>query len=171
MYGFELLLSHGGGVWSLLRTYHTRRYDMNPTKRCTKCHKLHTFCEFQYRKDTGKRRNICKLCRASQEAARRTVLQSDPNYVPYKPTKDQARRNSLRALYKFTEEELNKYMNTSGNCEICGKYQGRRVIDHNHETDKVRGLLCNHCNLVLGQAKEDVEVLKNAIKYIEKWNY
>lgn len=41
-----------------------------------------------------------------------------------------------------------------GRCAICGKHQiaekRKLSIDHNHETGKVRGLLCNKCNYTLG---------------------
>lgn len=43
------------------------------------------------------------------------------------------------------------------------------VVDHDHETNETRGLLCNNCNLVLGFSKENIEVLKNSISYIKKW--
>lgn len=43
-------------------------------------------------------------------------------------------------------------------------------IDHNHTTEKVRGLLCSSCNLALGHAKEDKEVLKSMIEYLERFD-
>lgn len=42
-------------------------------------------------------------------------------------------------------------------------------IDHNHTTREIRGLLCNDCNLILGYAKDSIEILENAIKYIERY--
>ncbi len=65
-----------------------------------------------------------------------------------------------------------------GRCAICGrgirlergKMEDRELrahVDHNHTTEKVRGLLCNSCNLLLGFAKENVNVLKAAIKYLK----
>ena len=63
-----------------------------------------------------------------------------------------------------------------GVCIICGrketrKRKGKRVrlsIDHNHETGKIRGLLCHWCNVGLGHFDESVEFLLKAIKYLRK---
>lgn len=44
----------------------------------------------------------------------------------------------------------------------------RLSIDHNHETGKIRGLLCRKCNLML-ESVEDVEFLRLAILYLEKY--
>lgn len=57
-------------------------------------------------------------------------------------------------------------------CAICGGPPvGRRNqyhLDHCHETGKVRELLCHHCNLLLGNAKDNPDVLRNAVEYLEK---
>ena len=41
-------------------------------------------------------------------------------------------------------------------------------VDHNHKTGVVRGLLCDRCNLLIGEAHENTIVLVNAIKYLRK---
>ncbi len=60
-----------------------------------------------------------------------------------------------------------------GRCAICPRMldQSRRSgehVDHCHKTGKVRGLLCHHCNNILGKANDDVEILRSAIAYLEK---
>lgn len=59
--------------------------------------------------------------------------------------------------------------NQNNKCLICNKEQEVKdlAIDHCHTTNKVRGLLCNSCNLGLGCFKDNLEILKNAIKYLE----
>lgn len=62
-------------------------------------------------------------------------------------------------------------------CKICGKHEsicrnGRNIyyglnIDHCHATGKVRGLLCNSCNLIIGHAKDQIDILHNAIEYLQ----
>ena len=39
--------------------------------------------------------------------------------------------------------------------------------DHSHKTNKVRDLLCSQCNLGLGHAKDSIDLLNKAIKYLE----
>lgn len=42
----------------------------------------------------------------------------------------------------------------------------RRYGNHNHENGTVRGLLCNPCNIAIGNFKDDINRLKGAIKYL-----
>jgi hypothetical protein len=45
----------------------------------------------------------------------------------------------------------------------------RLVVDHDHNTNQVRGLLCVACNGLLGSANEDLGVLAAAIEYLEQF--
>ena len=81
----------------------------------------------------------------------------------------------LSKTYGLREEDYFKmYKEQNGCCLICKlpedkeKHYGKFVVDHDHSTGKVRGLLCNHCNVLLGHAKEDVRILENAIEYIKE---
>lgn len=60
----------------------------------------------------------------------------------------------------------------SGICEICGKTEvenGRKLsMDHDHETGEFRGWVCWTCNSMLGLARDSSEILKKAVKYLEK---
>ena len=53
-------------------------------------------------------------------------------------------------------------------CAICGEEVPRLVIDHDHGTGLVRGLLCGQCNTGIGQFQESVERLIAAGCYIER---
>ena len=44
------------------------------------------------------------------------------------------------------------------------------VVDHDHKTGEVRGLLCGPCNRALGFLKEDISNFNNAIQYLLKEN-
>lgn len=54
-------------------------------------------------------------------------------------------------------------------CCICKKVK-KLVIDHCHQTSKVRSLLCHHCNAGIGMLFEDCNILLNAIDYIRIHN-
>jgi hypothetical protein len=53
-----------------------------------------------------------------------------------------------------------------GPCEIC-KANGSLVVDHNHDTDEIRGLLCSGCNTGLGKLGDTVDSLILAINYLK----
>ena len=62
-----------------------------------------------------------------------------------------------------------------GKCAICGRtgeepamrYGGRLVLDHNHTTNEIRGLLCGSCNIGLGHFKDSPELLQKAKEYLD----
>ena len=45
---------------------------------------------------------------------------------------------------------------------------GKAHVDHDHVTGEVRGLLCSRCNVLLGMAVDNVNILANAIKYLNE---
>lgn len=67
-------------------------------------------------------------------------------------------------------ESLRQQQN--GLCYICHKHESEQKralsVDHSHTTGKVRKLLCDTCNHLLGNAKDDVKLLRAAIAYLEE---
>lgn len=80
----------------------------------------------------------------------------------------------IKRHYNLELEEYTKIMiEQNGVCAICGSSGGdsrggRLHVDHNHNTGKVRGLLCGNCNKAIGYLKDNVELLAKAIVYLEK---
>ena len=76
--------------------------------------------------------------------------------------------------YGISSEDYDAMLEEQDNkCKIClGEFNDQTVtnIDHCHTTNKVRGILCPHCNRGLGQFKEDIKVLTKAINYLEEHN-
>ena len=56
-------------------------------------------------------------------------------------------------------------MNTR-KCKKCGIEKPFLVVDHDHETGKVRGLLCNRCNLATGLFEDSTINLRSAVRYL-----
>lgn len=76
--------------------------------------------------------------------------------------------------YDITEEDYQKMFEAqNGECMICGTHQDKfnysLHIDHNHKTNKVRGLLCFKCNNGIGFFNDDVELLGKVIEYLNKF--
>lgn len=70
----------------------------------------------------------------------------------------------------FTQEDYDRaYYEQRGVCKLCGNTDPKRALsaDHNHATGVKRGLLCSACNLGLGSFKDNIELLKLAIKYLQ----
>ena len=71
--------------------------------------------------------------------------------------------------YNLTLEQYDKLWEEPW-CHICGVHQDQLKdtlhIDHCHTSDKVGKLLCSDCNIMLGRAKDNPQVLIEAIKYL-----
>jgi Recombination endonuclease VII len=73
----------------------------------------------------------------------------------------------LRRRYGMDEVDLAWLSLRQGNvCAICGKAGGLHV-DHDHESGRVRGLLCFNCNRALGYLQDDLDVLRGALNYLK----
>jgi hypothetical protein len=68
--------------------------------------------------------------------------------------------------YGLSQDQYKEMVNSTPACPICGSEEPL-VIDHDHSTSEVRGLICDSCNLGLGKFKDNIESLKNAIAYLE----
>ena len=92
-----------------------------------------------------------------------------------KNKKDEKESNRLyqkKTKYGLNAEEYYSMFESQNNkCAICGEEfsdSNKAFVDHCHKTNKVRGLLCTRCNLLLGMAKDNIETLQNAIKYLSQ---
>jgi hypothetical protein len=89
----------------------------------------------------------------------------------YERNKEKVRNQKLKYMYGISLEDYNKmFIEQNGCCKICqdhqSKFKNSLCVDHCHTTGKVRGLLCDQCNRGLGSFKDDIEIVKNIIKYL-----
>jgi hypothetical protein len=61
----------------------------------------------------------------------------------------------LKRKYGLTLEQFDEMLAAQGGgCGICGKL-GADNVDHDHETGRVRGILCWNCNIAIGQLEDN----------------
>jgi len=65
----------------------------------------------------------------------------------------------------ISDEQLAHIKATTHECVICGAAE-TLVVDHDHVTGKVRGMLCNHCNRGLGHFRDNPTLLEFAAQYL-----
>lgn len=127
----------------------------------------------------AKDRRLCKPCYSKQRAAQQ---KDDPKRklakkAYYERTKDSTKEQRvwslLKARYGVTQEWYESQLEIQdGLCAICHKpcKTGQRlVVDHNHDTKRVRGLLCKSCNLHLGVLEREIWVAK-AKQYLQNYD-
>jgi hypothetical protein len=95
----------------------------------------------------------------------------------YNKTAHAKQRNWKRTIavkYGVEPEQYQQLLEQQNSvCAICGEKDtefdnARLCVDHDHMTQKVRGLLCRSCNLGLGSFGDDIVRLEAAIQYLTK---
>ena len=135
------------------KDFMSRGQEIPETKICRECGVEYPATpEFFYRqkRSTNGLHNKCKSC----------VSKDSRNYM-------------LQRKYDITQEEYEEILEKQeGNCFICHESPDKRLlaVDHNHDTGKVRGLLCHKCNTVIGLLNEDKERFQRAIAYLDEYS-
>jgi hypothetical protein len=144
---------------------------------CSKCQKDKPL--FDFYKDKTKKEGITSYCKPCSKEKRkvRYLTQTETELKDmrerYHKNKEQYRESWLKNTYGLEPGQYNEMFNAQqGCCKICNTHQTqlkrKLFVDHCHETGAVRGLLCQPCNTLLGQAKDDITILQNAIAYLKK---
>ncbi len=178
------------------RTVRAENREADP-KRCIRCGKTKPLSEFTiHHAEKGQHRNMCKDCvnawtkeynktpegqkvrgdYREQYKDRNKELQefyrNDP--VKRKASKKYHRKYWLMKQFGLTPDDYDRMLNEQNNgCAICGADDPRNkrdhfAIDHDHETDEIRGLLCQGCNTGIGLLGDDIERLEAAAAYLRK---
>jgi hypothetical protein len=138
----------------------------NGQKECSFCHVWRPLEDFYRRLESSTGyTSQCRYCKNEKHPSR-----------PIAP--EIRRRYYLAHRYDMTPEEYEDLWEAQdGRCAICQKIAHvmdlrtgsprRLAIDHDHQTGKIRGLLCHDCNVAIGHLNDDVEILYKAISYLE----
>ena len=170
------------------------------TRMCNKCSTEYPqTSEYFYKRSDGKTnglRNECKKCNNLKK--KKWEVENKERHIEtnkqrarkwYKENLTKAR---LQSKYKSKRQLLKRYdadksleellEEQNNRCAICNiefkdmnsEESGLTVnsicVDHNHTTNKYRGLLCSHCNLGLGHFKDSPALLEKAMKYVQEKN-
>lgn len=166
---------------------------MHETKFCKTCRLGKSLPEFKNKK-SGKF-GVAAICKKCESAFRKTEgyrekdrerLRKNPeirekrNKYTYRwkeKNKDKVQITQkkwfLKKLYGLTLDQYNEMFNSQcGACSICGKHQSllekSLSVDHDHNSGKIRSLLCSNCNTAIGLLDEDVGLLKKVVDYLNK---
>ncbi len=160
-------------------------------KRCKKCGESKPLSDFYKAAGTRDgRRGECISCNLAAQAAKnranpelnrqrvREWQQANPERVAAKHAEYRAdgrkslsnRKSHLKRKYSLTLEEYEEMLaKQGGGCAICGRPPRPDIslhVDHDHETGRIRGLLCFRCNNALGDFLDDYSLLQEAAGYL-----
>jgi hypothetical protein len=127
-------------------------------KKCAACKIVKPVSEFH-----AAYRGYCRECeRAKQRDA----------YVSGKPylSRENSYDKSLQRLYGITLAEYEAMLAAQdGKCAICAEQPDSRLhVDHDHASGMIRQLLCGRCNAAIGGARDDPDLLRAMITYLQR---
>jgi hypothetical protein len=121
-------------------------------------------------KNAERRRETTRLWRErNQEADKQRT--KDWGQTP--DGKEKKRNNHYKHKYNITLDDYNKMLDEqSHSCKICNSHKDlfkkALCVDHCHSTGKIRGLLCDDCNVGLGKYKDQEELMIKAANYLRE---
>lgn|SRR5208282_745974 len=104
--------------------------------------------------------------------ARNRGRHNNRDRLRYLSHKREAWEGNLQRKFGISAAEYGRLLAAQGGvCAICTGPVGRRtasrlMVDHNHKTNKVRGLLCQRCNMGIGQFRDDPNLMARAVEYL-----
>ena len=146
-------------------------------------------CKLCHRTTANTKRNTDPITKAARNARVAQLRAENPE--KYRELDKKYKEKWMPKGYRIREvlqlrgidaEQYEKLVKDhDGKCAICGMPETRRnpknpseicrlVIDHSHETNMVRGLLCHGCNVGIGHLKDNLQLILNAYHYIDYWD-
>jgi hypothetical protein len=126
----------------------SEEYSGEDAIQCNKCFVMQPLSQFQIMQ-SGEIKRMCNTCRRSHSALVSTL------------------------------KEQHDYPSVDYSCPICNRHMDeismhkqtklqKWVLDHCHDSETFRGWLCHHCNSGLGAFKDNIEIIKRAVVYLER---
>ena len=135
--------------------------DRDGKRVCTDCGETKNLEEFgPSERSHGGRKRFCKRCSTVRSLA---WQRANARKVQVARRAGLVRRTYGEDGVKAEQRRLN-----GEGCDVCGGRGPRMAIDHCHDTNRVRGLLCKDCNLVIGWLNDDPARLRALADYLER---
>ena len=116
-----------------------------------------------------RRTNVCAPCENKMRVARKNGVEYRDRFSL--PERARYMRDSkLRSKYGITIADYEAMLDSQGGaCAVCGSHPEHRglCVDHDHDTGRVRGLLCDLCNRMLGQSGDNARLLRLGADYLD----
>ena len=125
--------------------------------------------------------NLCNQLLNSNQQPQQQQPQQEPQHhqqqlhnrfnqpTPQQQVQQQKPQQQLQQQQQPQQQYEQMLVDQNNECAICkNKIGWEAAVDHCHNTNKIRGLLCRKCNLGLGGFKDDIEIIKKAIKYVKE---
>jgi hypothetical protein len=108
----------------------------------------------------------CRICKDTKSIEKMVINHTTPVKVHYKDICKDCANKKTKLVSALKKENL--YPDGDYSCPICKSKSKKYYLDHSWENKEFRGWLCNACNVALGLLKDNIKILNNAIKYLEK---
>lgn len=148
--------SQGCRIENLKKLPRRRGPRADPKRGCSSCGRTPAQAHFGLGKK-GARTARCYDCSYAASQLSRNKLYGN------------GRGHGLVTRYGITEREFDDLSRAQNDlCAICRKKPKRMVVDHDHDTKEIRGLLCDGCNSGLGNLGDSTAGLRRALNYLER---
>ena len=115
--------------------------------KCSSCNSYYNITMFNINKKSGNPYSRCKKCHTQKSKEYFNTI--------YKYSR-----------YGITEKEYDTILVSQNSKCACCDNTTNLCIDHDHRSGNVRGILCRDCNSSLGLLNENVDTMKNLIRYL-----
>jgi len=146
-----------------------------PSRKCPKCNIDIYYVNNRNLSMADQKKSLCNYCKGS--ICGRIIPYNKGKYtLTLEQRKINNRNTQLKRNFGITNDDYNKLFNEqNGKCKICGIHKNQLnknlCVDHNHNSGKIRGLLCQKCNAGLGAFNDQTTIISSALNYLQSYHF
>ena len=139
---------------------------------CPHCKRILNLEEFSHCRGGKNNSPHCLECNREFQKKRNLTEEAKIKHREYYQKRKESQKNAkLLRQYGISLEKYRETLDSqNGKCIICGKSETENgkmlAVDHDHKTGKVRGLLCNNCNVAVGFMQDDPSLALKINQYL-----